>query len=184
MIDTWPKAFIELRRRTRQAILAGEKTTAAADRDMACGLDGQIPQTALQLHNIFADDETLSRFSVYNVNDSNNNDQALPMDICESNEVEESAWTTNRSIRQSKDQHQPCVSCHEVKKIIEISCEHLYCCNCVRHLYINATVNKTLFSSRCCCQSISVSLVRHFLGSSITARFERKAIVYGILNRT
>jgi len=52
LIDTWPKAFIELCRRTRQAILAGEKTTAAADRDMACGLDGQIPQTALQLHNI------------------------------------------------------------------------------------------------------------------------------------
>lgn len=165
-------------------ILASEENTAAADRDIACRLGGQIPQTAPQRHNISADDETLSRFSAYNVNDGSDDDQELSMDICESNEAEGSAWAASRSMRQPGDQHQPCVSCHEVKEIIEVPCEHPYCRDCVRHLYTDAPVDETLFPPRCCRQPIPVSLVRHFLGSRITAKFERKAIEYGTLNRT
>jgi len=86
-------------------ILASEENTAAADRDMACRLDGQTPQAALRLHNISADDETLSKFSAYNVDNGSDDDQALSMDTCESNEAEGSAWAASRSMRQPGDQH-------------------------------------------------------------------------------
>ncbi len=165
-------------------ILASEENTAAADRDMACRLGGQTPQRALRLHNISADDETLSRFSAYNVDDGSDDDHAHSMDICERDEAEGSAWATSRSMRQPEVQQQSCVSCHEIKEAVQVPCEHLYCRDCIRHLYTNAAVDETLFPPRCCRQPIPVSLVRHFLGSSITAKFERKAIEYGTLNRT
>jgi len=80
----------------------------------------------MQTDNLPTDNEILSRFSAYSVDDDSKDDQELAMDIFEINKAEKSAWAVNRSMIQFGDQRQPCVSCHETKEVNEVPCEHLY----------------------------------------------------------
>ena len=165
-------------------ILASQENREATDRDMACRLSGQTPQTALQLHDLAADEDTISRFSAFNIEDDSEEDTASSGSSSESNEAEGSSWAASRKPKRSESHQRQCVSCREYKKVVELPCQHLYCRRCIRHLFADAAVDETLFPPRCCRQQIPISLVRHFLDSGLTARFERKAIEFGTLNRT
>lgn len=164
-------------------ILVGEDNRAATDRDMACRLSGQPPQDAVQLQpSLAVDDDVLSRLSTFNIEDDSDNDTLSA--VSEHDEAEGSAWATSRKIRKLGFDMGMCVACNERKLVIETPCHHNYCRECVRHLFSDATLDETLFPPRCCRQNIPVSLVRYFLGSILTARFERKAIEFGTVDKT
>ncbi|KAL9596323.1 MAG: hypothetical protein Q9219_005877 [cf. Caloplaca sp. 3 TL-2023] len=57
------------------AVLAGEERMAAGDRDMACRLSGHAPGTNRQALIADADEEILSRFSAFDINDADSDDE-------------------------------------------------------------------------------------------------------------
>lgn len=163
-------------------ILASEENQAAADRSMACRLDGQAPPTGPSFPDLMADDATLIRYGAFNIQDDGN-ETAASVAPAQDNEAESSTTAATRKRKRPNDEEE-CIACREVKPIVEAPCQHLYCRDCVRHLFNNAVVDETLFPPRCCRQQIPVSLVRRFLGPNLTISFERKAIEYGTTNRT
>ncbi|KAL8733772.1 MAG: hypothetical protein Q9181_003466 [Wetmoreana brouardii] len=162
-------------------ILASEENQAAADRELACRLNGQTAPAHLRRHNLAADSDTLSRYSAFNNGDKSDSDGPSRMDISEDNEAESSAWAATRT--PERHQHQ-CVACQERKETIEVPCQHSYCRDCIRRLFADAMVDETLFPPGCCRQNMPVSLVRSFLGTHLASEFEQKAIEFGTSNRT
>ena len=165
-------------------VLASEENRAAADRDMACRLGGQTAQTTFRFPDPVPDDDTLSRFSTFNIEDDSDGDTTTSVGFSEIDEPEGSAWAASRSTKRPYAEQRECVSCQDFKEVVAVPCQHLYCRECVRHLFIDSTIDETLFPPRCCRRQIPVSSVRHFLGSRLTAQFEKKAIEFGTLNRT
>ena len=165
-------------------ILASEENHAVADREMAYRLGGRTAQKTIRLPDLVPDDDTISRFSTFNIEDDSDGDNTLSVGFSEIDEPEGSAWAASRSTKRPRAMQWECVSCQDCKEVVAVPCQHLYCRECVRRLFIDSTVDETLFPPRCCRQQILVSTVRHFLGSRLTAQFERKAIEFGTLNRT
>lgn len=110
------------------------------------------------------------------------NDSGSRPDISEDHyQAESSAWAASRT---SESHEGCCVSCQEMREIVAVPCGHLYCGDCIRRLFTDATIDETLFPPRCCRSQIPVLFVPHFLGSRLTTRFEEKAIEIGTANRT
>ena len=164
-------------------ILASEENNAAADHELACRLAGRILETSSQIHNLVIDNSTISMLSAFNIEDDSEDDTAPSLVFSENDEAESSALAATRRNKTISEQKE-CISCQEVKEVAQVSCRHLHCRDCIRQLFTDAIVDETLFPPRCCRQHIPVSMVRHFLKSQLTARFEQKAIEYGTLNRT
>ncbi|KAL8693233.1 MAG: hypothetical protein Q9218_001906 [Villophora microphyllina] len=162
--------------------LASPREKAACDRNLAVQLNLRSIQSTPRLSSLASDDDNMSWYSAVNNRDDDVDDNDSKMDISEDgHEAESSAWAESRC---SESHQERCVSCQEMKEIVEVPCRHLYCRDCVRHLFTDATIDETLFPPRCCRQQVPVSLVRHFLGSDLTSRVEQKAIELGTPNRT
>ena len=165
-------------------ILASEENNAAADHEMACRLSGRTPRASSPINMPMVDEITMAKLSNLNIEDDSDDDAAPSVDLSERGEAESSASTETWRAKRSHVIKKECVSCQEMKEVVEVSCKHLYCRDCIRHLFADAMVDETLFPPRCCRQHIPVSMVRHFLNSRLTTGFEQKAIEYGSLNRT
>lgn len=162
--------------------LATPTEKAACDRHLAVQLNLRSLQNTPQPSSLTLNDDNISWYSAVNdrddtVNDSDSRTDNLD-DLCQ---AESSAWAASRT---SESHQGHCVSCQEMKEIVSVPCGHLYCPDCIRRLFTDATIDETNFPPRCCRSQIPVSLVSHFLGSRLTTRFEEKAIEIGTANRT
>ena len=160
-------------------VLGEDENRAASDREMACRLGGHVPETGPNLYSILADDDAISRFSALNIGDDDANDAAIP--FAQAQAGESSLWASTR--RRPVLQHE-CISCMQVREVVLAPCQHHYCRDCIVQLFNLVITDETLFPPRCCRQQIPVSSVRHFLGTELAARFQRKAIEYGTTDRT
>lgn len=80
-----------------------------------------------------------------------------------------------------------CTSCMESKvffDIIETSCSHHYCRDCIRELFELSFSDESLFPPRCCRQPISLSQAGEFLGEELVKRFQDKSVEYNDPSRT
>lgn len=161
-------------------ILHGEERCAAADREMACRLSGQVAESIPFMLNLKADNDALSLYSALNANDDDgNNDNTAPTSV-----VAESSTLAASRHRKNPTYRRECVACNEETEVVQMPCSDHYCRRCTIRLFEGATNDETLFPPRCCRQNIPISLVHHFLGRDLAARIERKAIEYGTPNRT
>lgn len=165
-------------------VLASEENNATEDRELAQRLSGQNPQTSPELNDLTTDADALVRFRDFNGVDDSVDDRATTVDGSELDEPESSSWAPTRGAIKSEMEDQQCISCQETIAVVKVSCQHLYCRDCIRHLFADATVDESLFPPRCCRQPIPVSLVYHFLDSRLAIHFEEKAIEYETPNRT
>lgn len=161
-------------------ILQGEESRAAADREMACDLGGEIAESMPFLLNLRTDNDSLSFYSALNVDDDDGHDNNTTFT---SVVAESSTLAASRHGRHLDNRHE-CVACNEESEVVQMPCSDYYCRRCTVRLFEGATTDETLFPPRCCRQTIPNSLVRHFLGRDLAARVERKAIEYGTPNRT
>ena len=101
-------------------------------------------------------------------------------------QVESSRTGISKGIEKVRDLRK-CMACHEMKHffdIIQVSCGHDYCRDCVTELFNLATTDESLFPPRCCRQEIEVDMVFDFLNPDLLDRFSRKAVEFRTVNRT
>ena len=62
-------------------------------------------------------------------------------------------------------------------------CEHVYCADCLKTLFTNATKDETLFPPRCCRQEFDIALVETYLSVEELNAFHEAAVEFTTENR-
>ena len=168
-------------------ILASEEKRIARDRELAQRLSGHY--FPLPYEYQVTDRDMMVRYRDYNTEDSTEEVRltttSVERPVDDQPEGSASAATRKAAVaRVVETQWWQCVSCQEMRDVIEMPCHHLYCQDCTQQLFAGATDDEALFPPRCCRQNIPVSLAQHFLDSDPAVRFEEKSIEYGTPNRT
>lgn len=80
-----------------------------------------------------------------------------------------------------------CEACRERKKhfeVMENTCGHAYCKECLQELFNLSTRDESLFPPRCCKQPIDLDDAQIFLTKELKDRFEKARIEFETPNRT
>ncbi|KAL8930949.1 MAG: hypothetical protein Q9208_000050 [Pyrenodesmia sp. 3 TL-2023] len=88
-------------------IMAGEESRAAADRQMACRLGGQIAQPHPQMRVLDVDDDILSKLDAFSIDDTGDYNSSAPSPSG-SEAGESSAWAAGRRARPSSHVKRQC----------------------------------------------------------------------------
>jgi IBR domain, a half RING-finger domain len=71
-----------------------------------------------------------------------------------------------------------CEACREAGGLIEVTCGHYYCGECLEQLVKTAVKEEASFPPRCCKEPVSVQTLRRWLAGSVMHEYERKKIEY------
>ncbi|PGG95236.1 hypothetical protein GX51_08301 [Blastomyces parvus] len=184
--------------------IAREEETVTNDRRMALslggGVDGQHVPRLQRRGGRELDEETLQRLSRLNIDWGRDADAADDDDDKENIQEASQSEAFEGSIVARADNSKrgadgaraeiarfDCSSCMESKvffDILETSCSHHYCRECIRTLFEQSFSDESLFPPRCCREPISLSQARGFLGRQLTERFQEKLVEYNDPNRT
>jgi len=88
---------------------------------------------------------------------------------------------TSASSASSSARSGPCVSCMKNVKeeaLIRSSCDHLYCRDCVRDLFLAATKDEELYPPRCCGNVFSPEFAMQLLSYKELAVFSAKGVEF------
>lgn len=99
---------------------------------------------------------------------------------------ESSRWAASRQPPPAKRTYE-CHACHDEYHpldIIQCSCTHEYCKDCLQTLFQASFTDETLFPPRCCRKNIPAKENEHVLSAEIVAKFEEKKIEFETTNRT
>jgi hypothetical protein len=80
-----------------------------------------------------------------------------------------------------------CVACSDKFQAYNtkrLACGHIYCENCLRHLFLQVTKDQALFPSRCCRQEIPLELVNTVLSPDDMETFQNAQIEFTTKDRT
>lgn len=97
---------------------------------------------------------------------------------------ESSRWAASK---QAASAMSPCVACNSSKpayKLFKAPCGHIYCDECLEHLFELATTDESLFPPRCCKTQIPVETAKLYLSKGTIESFSEKIIEFGTPNRT
>lgn len=92
----------------------------------------------------------------------------------------------NMRARDENTRQEECIVCAESKPYLEtvpLACQHIYCQDCLRKLFDDATIDETLYPPRCCRAPINPETVRGILGPDLCNKFEAKAVEWETSNR-
>lgn len=176
-------------------ILAAEERRSAQDREIACRLSGQPYSHVSSLPDCRVDDDILSKFSSLNIRQINDEDEDDALScyggsitsLNEQETGESSSWAAGyRTAKFNKKRKvkNECVACSEMQYTLQLPCQHQYCKTCLRILVSDSTVDESLFPPRCCGQEMPMSLLRPYITTELTAKFEQRAIEFGTPYRT
>ena len=166
-------------------VLLAEERRAAQDRAMALQFAGRPTTSAPEMPDSMVDENMLSRFRHLNIDDDD-------ASSCYSESLvgyggqgqgESSKWASGR-VNKRKEKLRTCVACLNTTKVVETTCNHHYCRDCVVRLFEDATMDESLFPTRCCGAIIPLSLVRHFMSVNLIKKVELKAIEHETADRT
>ncbi|KAL8665720.1 MAG: hypothetical protein Q9202_002030 [Teloschistes flavicans] len=106
--------------------LATPMEKAACDRNLAVQLNHRRLQSTPQLSSLILDDENISWYSAVNNRDGTVDDGDPRLDVSEDYyQAESSAWAASRT---SENHRGYCVSCQEMKEIVEdVDCTPVFC---------------------------------------------------------
>ena len=173
-----------------------QEQAAAGDRDFACSLGGVAAHCPLPpwiVGSEFLDDEILEKLRVLYVTPAEqpavegqlvkyrSDDAEIDEEIAES-----SAWAVTR--QPSKHTKRSCTACQEQIVFFNLArapCDHEYCRDCLRELFLASLGDDSLFPPRCCRQPIATgSSIRIFLTGDLIQRYEQKKIEFETPDRT
>ena len=160
-------------------VLAGAERHRAADREMALLLSGQELVTRTQMLDLKIDDDSLLRYSAFNVINIEGGG-----DLYATSTVKEDTGLLAGQPGEPPRARGECTACLEDQEILQMPCEDCYCRTCTVRLFADSLHDETLYPPKCCGKTIPISLAQSFLGSDLATRFERKAIEFGTQNRT
>ena len=183
--------------------LRDEESIAGADYIMANQMSGNAELRVPENDSSAISDEDFARLSTYNeakkqqvsatnfmreahldINREEDDNDITSVASSHLNEPESLASAATRKDRVREIHCRPCVSCEDLKEVIEVPCRDAYCGDCLRELFTSATSDETLFPPRCCRQEIPLSLVADSLGPNLVTTFQEKAIEFNTLDRT
>lgn len=176
-------------------VFSAEEQRAAEDREMACRMSGQPHRPMAKFPDCRVDDDVLSRFGLLNIRFQDDDDEVESLyggSITSTQDhdfVESSEWAAGRrpasnSTGKRRTWHE-CTACLEQSdETVQAPCKHHYCKTCVTQLVSDSTVDESLFPPRCCRREMPISLLRPYLTTAMTAKFEQKAIEFGTNYRT
>ncbi|OJD21929.1 hypothetical protein ACJ73_06728 [Blastomyces percursus] len=181
------------------AAIVQEEDTAINDRRMALnlggGVDGQHVPRLHRRHRRELDEKTLQRLSKLNIDgvrDHGDDDKGHFPEESKSESFKVNPTSQADNSKRAADGAQSeiarfdCTSCMESKvffDIIETSCSHYYCRECIRTLFEQSFTDESLFPPRCCREPISLSQVGGFLGRQLAERFQEKLVEFNDANR-
>ena len=179
---------------TTVANLMTEERRCAQDREMACRMSGQGQHQTVNPPDSRVNEEILAKFRNLNITqDHEDSDDGAStfsgwssLYDSEQGVAESSTWAAGRKgtkVARSKPMKE-CNTCFEFGETIKMPCEHDYCKTCVVSLVNCSLVDETLFPPRCCGQTMSMSLIRPFITTELTVKYEQKAIEFGTAYRT
>lgn len=105
----------------------------------------------------------------------NNNDSPLNTIAVHQNNV-----PVNSSTRQD------CVAClhnFPAHEMVALPCEHKYCTDCLKRLFINATKDESIYPPRCCREEIPLELVGAFMSAKELQTFQEASVEFMTTNR-
>lgn len=79
-----------------------------------------------------------------------------------------------------------CSVCHERRQCaagIQLECEHRYCIDCAKALFVRATHDETLFPPRCCKKPIDTELVKRHMTAEEREAFDSASIEFVTIDR-
>lgn len=76
-----------------------------------------------------------------------------------------------------------CVSCAESHRCIATPCGDFYCADCLRQVFVMASVDEELYPPRCCRQEIPLSIARPYLSDEDLSTFNSKSEEYSSKKR-
>lgn len=79
-----------------------------------------------------------------------------------------------------------CSVCYESRPrsaSIQLECEHQYCIDCAKALFVRATHDETLFPPRCCTKPINTELVKRHMTAEEREAFESASSEFVAINR-
>ncbi|KKZ60246.1 hypothetical protein EMCG_05056 [[Emmonsia] crescens] len=181
------------------AVIKQEEDTAINDRRMALNLAGgrggggggggegsqHVPRPEL-------DEKTLHRLSKLNIDGSGGSSQTEPKSngkyiTAVAEPLSQADNSKRMAIANGAIAQFDCTACMESKvffDIIETSCSHHYCRDCIRELFEQSFSDESLFPPRCCRQPITLSQAGGFLGGELVKRFQDKSMEYNDPSRT
>lgn len=81
---------------------------------------------------------------------------------------------------------QDCVACLNdflAHEMVTLPCEHKYCTDCLKRLFINATKDESIYPPRCCRQPISLEIVSPSMSREELQAFQEASIEFTTGNR-
>lgn len=95
-------------------------------------------------------------------------------------------WRFGHQVSEAPVPKNDCVACGDAKEyfeIMEMSCGHAYCRQCVRELFIASFKDESLFPPRCCRQPLTLESVDIFLTREIRDTFPEKEVEFSTRDR-
>ncbi|KAF1820694.1 uncharacterized protein K489DRAFT_342636 [Dissoconium aciculare CBS 342.82] len=77
-----------------------------------------------------------------------------------------------------------CLERHHATVMIKLPCEHRFCAECLKGLFLRSIKDETLFPPRCCQQGIPLSLVKKHMSSHEIEAFEDASIEFTTIDKT
>ena len=79
-----------------------------------------------------------------------------------------------------------CIACADAfrpHEVVHCPCDHSYCEECLKSLFIRATTDETLFPPRCCRQPIPIFLIKDHLSCQELSNFAEAAVEFKTAKR-
>lgn len=80
---------------------------------------------------------------------------------------------------------EPCTGCYDdespPEKIIQLSCGHRYCQDCILRTFTDSMEDESLFPPRCC-EKIPLLVVQHFLSPAFVGSFQMRQVEFDTPN--
>lgn len=77
-----------------------------------------------------------------------------------------------------------CADQYPRASLVMTQCEHRYCIDCIKSLFMRSTHDESLYPPRCCKQPIPLALVAKYMALDEIEAFELSAMEYTTRNRT
>jgi len=172
-----------------------QEQAAAGDRDFACRLGGvaaHCPLPPWTVGSEFLDDEILDKLRALYVTpvEQPSFERQLVKYHSDDAESEGAAESSTWAATREPPQHAKrlCTACQEQVAFFNLArapCDHEYCRDCLRELFLASLGDDSLFPPRCCRQPIATgSSICIFLTGDLIQRYEQKKIEFETPDRT
>lgn len=99
-------------------------------------------------------------------------------------DTEESLPATETTVETSRPVCNACMARYSEDELVQTSCTHRYCSECLKLFFTRAMKDDTLYPPKCCTANISLRLASERLSKSFVRRYKAKRLELKTRNKT